>query len=387
MPRPNKNGVEKWRPKKRAKGTRFDEGYAVRVGNRVHLRHGDQSVSTKLVWSEHNKPAALKMLDEWLGRKLLGEKTDEEKRLEAEQAALTDRTVYDLHEEYVEVLGARKRSIHVIDNHKLARNLFFPVDCPLDAETLYQRIKATNADHLEISTRIKRYTYLQAFFDWVVEADLLARNPVRRLGIPEDDRVIENATFTPEELATIIAYCRERARTAGPRYGPPNLDYAVAFELDALTGMRIGELIQMHRDHVAADGFTIKGEKGGGDRIFPLWKVKPADRSAKGAWQRRIQELLAEAVERSATRGGRLFPWSDTETIWGKMKKVAEATGIDLAGRSPKTLRATAINMWADTLSIPRDVRVLLSGHTEKVEQSNYRKRKFTAEELRAKLK
>lgn len=392
MPRANRNGVEKWRPKKRAKGTRFDEGYAVRVGNRVHLRHGDRSVSTRLVWSEHNKDAALTMLDAWLGKILLGEKDDEEKAAATAPAP----SLFKRHDEWIVVLKKRRASKHVLNHHTLALDLYFPHDMPINAERLYEQIERTPVDHLEVSTVRKRLTYIRMFFDWLIESNHLERNPVRRLGIPKDDRQLDNVVMTPEEVERIVGYCRDRGRTAGARYGPPNIDYAIAFELLSLVGMRTGELIQMREEHVRADGFTIKGEKGGGDREFPLWPVKPSDRSPKGRWMRRIQELLAEAVERSkartGARRGMLFPWSDTETIWGKFQKVARALEIDLSlpdrqGRSPKTLRATAINMWADALGIPKEVRTLLSGHTESVETSNYRRRRFTAEELREKLR
>jgi integrase/recombinase XerC len=176
------------------------------------------------------------------------------------------RTLIELVAQYLlrcEVEGKSPRTVRAY-RETLGRFLaVVSVECPedVDSEDLYAYLATFR--HLSLESRHRYFREVRCFFNWLVEAEYLERNPFRGLrNVRVPQRIVQ--PFSPEDIAKLLDACPSDTPT-GVR------DQAIVLTL-LDTGARCSELVQlMLADVDLADGrLRILHGKGNKQRVVPF---------------------------------------------------------------------------------------------------------------------
>lgn len=215
---------------------------------------------------------------------------------------------------------------------------------------------------LSPATRARRLSSIRQLYRFAVEEGWRGDHPALRIGGPARAARLPQ-TLTEAETTAMLEAARTTGRGAGER-----LRNTALLELAYATGMRVTELVTLPVAAVRGDPtmVLVRG-KGGKERLVPL--SSPA-RSALHGWlvQRDADEAKARGFGQVASRY--LFPGRGAsghmtrQQVFGIVKAIAAAAGIDPARVTPHTLRhAFATHLLAHGADL-RVIQTLL-GHAD----------------------
>lgn len=336
--------------------------------------------ATGLRFTEQNKAAALKLLDEWLPGAMLNLPAPEP---QGEQPRTVAELFNEFHAAYWQGFtpGVRKlyqEAVTVFFSGKLPA-------VPLRHRDILERIEQVSRDSkLERSTLQKRREYARMFLDYAVRKEYLATNPAAVAHKLKRQARKDPVIFTPDQVRMILFwfYCQDMRKDANrwmdrddPQPGTWSR-YCLLWKFLYWTGCRIAEALSLKWDAYDGTILTIDGKREQADepkrRAFPV-----------GAFPE-VGELLAE-LKRYPSPRGYIFPWWRTPTnVTGILNEGLKA--LDLYriperkarklgqwGRSTKTFRASAKDRWERELGLSKATSDALCGHTKEVAETSYR--------------
>jgi integrase/recombinase XerD len=125
-----------------------------------------------------------------------------------------------------------------------------------------------NGERISVQTQCNRLTALKAFFGYLWREGKLLINPAAQVQLPRVRRKLPRANLTPREAIQLI-------EAAGTRT-PLGLRDRAIIEVLYGTGVRNAELRQLTLSDLGERTLTIRGGKGGKDRVVPLGKISAA---------------------------------------------------------------------------------------------------------------
>jgi integrase/recombinase XerD len=215
------------------------------------------------------------------------------------------------------------------------------------------------------STRARRLSAIRQLFRFLAAEGRLAESPAHGLAGPKSARSLPK-TLSVAEVDRLIEQARARieVRKGGERRSALRLHALI--EMLYATGMRVSELVTLHRSVLAGDGrvLNIKG-KGGRERLVPL------NRAAREAVLRYLSVDLEDGpLTKVKAKTKWLFPSRGTEghltrqRLAQELKELAAEAGIDPQRVSPHVLRHAFASHLLDRGADLRSVQQLL-GHAD----------------------
>lgn len=146
----------------------------------------------------------------------------------------------DLNEKFEMFLSAKEMEGHspkTIKDYRMELRLFnrFVSKPTVQIDTRDIREYLSSLDAIEMSTRGKKLTVLRSFFGWLVEEEVLLKNPTTKIKSPKKKRRLPKGLSVGE-----LAYAREMCSTHRERALLEVL-YSTGARLSEITGMRISE--------------------------------------------------------------------------------------------------------------------------------------------------
>lgn len=249
---------------------------------------------------------------------------------------LNNLTVNELFELWMERVEKKNLSYSAIKTHNMAKQRFGPLGQKLvkDVKLANWQMWLDNID-LKPGSKGKIRSTVHQMLEYAVKNDIVQKNYAKGLEINE--KVEQTGSiFTPEELKTL--------------WNNAHIDEVQQLLIMSYTGMRIGELLAVHRDHINfEDGYIIGGSKSeaGKDRVIPLHdKIIPLVKQQLGDNQWLVQSN--RGVARSYTNAKVRF------------KETFEKFNMN---HKPHDCRKTAVSIM-HSAGIPMEVIRVIVGHS-----------------------
>jgi integrase/recombinase XerD len=278
-------------------------------------------------------------------------------------------TTAELVTSFLRSLDARGRSAsHVIDTTRGLEQLARAVPSlqgPGVAVAIEQWLAGLKRDDgtgpLSPASRNKRLVMVRAMCRWAEARDLLPKDPTRALGrssVPDYLR----AQFTVDELRRCLACSHYKA----PRGKRPKRDpWHLLFSLLAYTGMRYQEAAHLRWEDVDLSGNMLSVRLEAGARV-------KRQRERLVPLQAELRTLLeAVQAEQGEKRGPIVAKFRDNPTR--SFRAFIGRAGIEVAGRSPHSLRHTYAGMMTAT-GLPAPLLMAYLGHSSAATTLGYTK-------------
>jgi integrase/recombinase XerD len=225
--------------------------------------------------------------------------------------------------------------------------------------------------HLAVGTQHTRLTVLKSFFRFLAREGKLLLNPAAGLTLPKKRKLLPQAHLTPKEAVKLVESIETRT--------PVGLRDRAIVEVLYGTGIRNAELRALTlSDFDPAEGtLTVRGGKGGKDRVVPLGPVASAvlsDYVAQarpklvkgGSWTWRSREVRARRRKKPPKGVTHLFvsQWGfplHPPAVIDLVKKAAKRAGITKPIAPHRLRHACATHMLRGGADI-RHIQKLL-GH------------------------
>lgn len=267
--------------------------------------------------------------------------------------------------EWSEVRGFTKQTIETRQNSLRRfiawcdeRDLTRPQDITLPILERYQRYlyhyRKPNGEPLTFGTQQTRLVPVKAFFQWATRERHLLYNPASELLLPRLPRRLPKHILSVAEIESLISQ-PDIATPSGVR------DRAMLETLYS-TGIRRMELVQLslYDLDIRGGSLTVRGGKGGRDRVVPLGK-------RAGAWlDRYLDEVRPQLLAGHDT--GRCFltdfgePF-EKNRLGDLVKRYIERAGFKVIGSCHLFRHAMATHMLENGADI-RYIQEIL-GHTD----------------------
>lgn len=249
---------------------------------------------------------------------------------------LNNLTVDELFDLWIDRVGKKNLSDSVIRSHRMAKQRFGALGRKLvkDVKAAHWQLWLDNIE-LKPATKGKVRGTIYQMLEYAVKNDIVQKNYAQGLEINEK---IEQtgSIFTPEELKVLW----------------DNVDNNEVKQLLVMcyTGMRIGELLSVHRDNIHFDeGYIIGGSKteAGKDRVIPLHdKIKPL-----------VKQLLGDNVWLVQSIRGTASGYTTVKTKYNELFKKFNMS------HKPHDCRKTAVSIM-HSAGIPMEVIRVIVGHS-----------------------
>ena len=251
---------------------------------------------------------------------------------------LANITVNELFDHWMKRVEKKGLSDSVIRTHKIAKSRFEQL-----GRKKVRDVKAVHwqtwLDHLELKpgTKKKVRSTLQQMLEYAIQNDIVQKNYATSLEINEKIQAT-GSVFTPEEIQKLWEHADQRE---------------IRWLLIMIyTGMRIGELLIIHRKQINFEENYITGgikTKAGKDRIIPLHdKIVPLVKDELGDNKWLVQNSANGATSYS----------SAGKQIRQKLKELK-------MDHKPHDCRKTAVSLM-HSAGIPMEVIRIIIGHSGK---------------------
>ncbi len=253
---------------------------------------------------------------------------------------------------------------------------------------------------LQTNTRRAYLQRIRRLCEWMVRRGLLDKSPMDLIPIPArtSSRKSIADLFTSEEVASLVEWHREQARTArNSRIAFQRTQHAIITDLAYTIGARPSELLRGRWEDVSETSWTIwgkaapqKGEdfmrKKGSHRLprltrdplarkreIPIRRAAEFTKHEHIAWQEKLTELLDEARMYEEENEGWLFCFKHTQVVGRGFTDAMEGVGIEANGRTFRRLRHSSRRMMEEELRRDPITIADLLGHSPEMGLSAYR--------------
>lgn len=192
----------------------------------------------------------------------------------------------------------------------------------------HERNGSAGGGHLSVSTQHTRLTVLKSFFRFLCREGKLLTNPAAGLTLPKKRRLLPQAHLTPREAIRLVESIETKT--------PVGLRDRAIVEVLYATGIRNAELRALSlSDFDPAEGtLTIRGGKGGKDRVVPLGPV--------------VSAVLSDYLAQARPRLGKGVTWRE-----GTPRRAGRRR------RPPKGVTHLFLSQWGFPLHPPAVIHVV----------------------------
>lgn len=333
-------------------------GFCLNHNGIVYTEVGGVRRTTGLVWHEKNKKAGLQALEKRIQEYLNPAPIVEESEAIEKPKQHTTNSAFEVFAK--QAFPTRSKSY--LYNWKQAVDLLLPTNIVLTLtdEIRNYMIEQLAESALHPNTKRQHISCMQQFFDFCIEENFCARNPVKKSMYPKKVKA-DVKPFTLEEFHRIVAYFEAMPPSLKAR-SDTNKDkkqFVLLLKFIGTTAIRINEALGIYWSDITEDYILIHG-KGGRDRKFPLEPFPD------------VQAVLRECEAYREANHGKLFVWTAYAKLELWVRQALETLEIPGNGRNFHSIRKMRENYWIKQERLPADVIAAIVGHTTKVQTEHY---------------